>query len=131
MIRELLIIIMILSMGFVYSQSQMEMNIDAKKEYESVDSQLNEVYNQILTEYADNKDFIKNLRASERLWIKFRDAELLMKFPKNSEVRNGSVFPVCYYSYLTNLTEQRTTTLNQWILGEPEGEVCSGSILIN
>ena len=108
----------------------MEMNLEEEAEYKQADKRLNAVYQNVLNDYASDQEFIKNLKASERHWIKFRDAEMLMKYPKNSEARNGSVFPVCYYSYLTNLTDQRTTTLNQWLEGESEGEVCGASIRI-
>ena len=111
-----------------FGQSQMEMNLEAESEYKQADNRLNAVYQKILNDYESDQEFIKNLKASERLWIKFRDAEMLMKYPKNGEVRNGSVFPLCYYIYSEKLTEQRIETLNQWIDGHPEGEVCGGSV---
>jgi uncharacterized protein YecT (DUF1311 family) len=113
-----------------FGQSQMEMNLEAKKAYERADNELNEVYQAILKKYSSDKDFIANLKKSERLWIEFRDAELLVKYPQNDGSRNGSVFPLCYYNYLTELTQKRTETLRHWLEGEEEGEVCSGTIRI-
>ena len=128
--KTLLIIQCLLFSPLLMAQSQMEMNIEARQAYLKADKRLNEVYNQILNDYSGDKLFIKNLQTSERYWIKFRDAEMLVKYPENCEVREGSVFPVCHYSYLTKLTKQRINTLNQWIEGEREGEVCSGSVKI-
>jgi uncharacterized protein YecT (DUF1311 family) len=116
--------------GASFSQSQSEMNMSAKLAYENADKNLNQVYNSVLRKYSGDAEFIKNLRASERLWIQFRDAELLVKYPENSEARNGSVFPLCYYLYLTEITEERTNTLTQWLNGIEDGEVCSGSIRV-
>ena len=114
----------------VIGQSQSDLNLSAQRSYLEKDNELNQVYQEILTEYADNVEFIANLRNSERLWIKFRDAEMLMKYPENSGVRVGTVFTLCYFNYKTELTQKRIDTLKQWLEGEPEGEVCSGSVKI-
>lgn len=112
------------------SQSQSEINTSAQSYYEKADAKLNQVYNAILKEYSSNEEFVENLKRSERIWIEFRDAELLVKYPKNDGTRNGSVFPTCYYYYLAELTEARTKTLQQWLDGAMQGDVCSGSIKI-
>lgn len=104
------------------------MNLRAEEEYKKADAELNRIYNQIIHEYKFDEEFIMNLRSSERLWIQFRDAELLLKYPENIDLREGSVYPLCQYNYLRELTEQRIKTLKKWLVGEEEGEVCSGSI---
>ena len=114
----------------VIGQSQSDLNLSAQRSYLEKDNELNQVYQEILTEYADDVEFIANLRNSERLWIKFRDAEMLMKYPENSFVRGGTVFNLCYFNYKTELTQKRIDTLKQWLEGEPEGEVCGGSVKV-
>lgn len=71
--------------------------------------------------------FIKNLREAQRLWVKFRDAQVNMKYPFDE---NGSVLPMCRYYYLGELTSERVKELRPWIDGVDEGDVCSGSIKI-
>ena len=112
------------------SQTQLEMNYELKKSYDNADEELNAVYQAILKEYSSDTTFIKNLRISQRIWIKFRDAELSMKFPdrSNNRLYYGSVFPMCVSSYLKTLTEIRIKTLRIWIDGAEEGDVCSGSL---
>ena len=61
-----------------FSQSQMEMNQSASNNYLKADRELNRVYKQILTDYKNDSTFIKKLKVSQRLWIRFRDAELEM-----------------------------------------------------
>lgn len=112
----------------VLCQSQTDLNLEAEKKFIEKDEELNTLYQKIIADYSNDKQFIKNLRASERLWVKFRDAEVLMKYPENIDLREGTVFNLCYYTYMTELTQSRINTLNKWIDGEPEGEVCSGSI---
>jgi uncharacterized protein YecT (DUF1311 family) len=110
------------------AQSQTDLNISAYEQYKSADAVLNRVYKQIVAEYSEDKEFIKNLRASQRLWVQFRDAELLVKYPQDIDVRNGTVYALCHNSYMTKLTKERIATLKQWLIGERQGEVCSGSV---
>ena len=53
----------------------------AYSDYQKLDKQLGVVYQKVIKEYASDGDFIAALRASERLWIQFRDAEVKLKFP--------------------------------------------------
>jgi len=128
--KILTIAILIFISNFSFSQSQMEMNISAESKFIRIDKKLNEVYNQILVEYSDNKQFVKNLKISERLWVKFRDAEILMRYPEDDAIREASVFNLCYFEHLTELTESRIKTLQEWISGVREGDVCGGSMKI-
>jgi uncharacterized protein YecT (DUF1311 family) len=128
--RSIFVLYMSILCFQVIGQSQSDLNLSAERSYLEKDNELNQIYQEILTEYADDVEFIANLRNSERLWIKFRDAEMLMKYPENSGVRGGTVFTLCYFNYKTELTQKRIDTLKQWLEGEPEGEVCSGSVKI-
>lgn len=111
-----------------FSQTQMEINQDANKKYLNADDELNRVYKQILVDYQNDTIFIEKLKSSQRLWIKFRDAELEMKFPESDKGYYGSVYPMCVSGYLEQLTKERTKKLMDWLNPLPEGEVCSGSI---
>lgn len=119
---------MLLACG-TYGQTQLEMNTDAANEYKKADAELNSVYKQILKKYASDTAFIKNLKAAQRLWIQFRDAEMKMKYPADRS-EYGSVFPMCYSLYMTELTNTRTATLKIWLEGIEEGDVCSGSVQV-
>jgi len=91
------------------------MNKDAYGLFQSADKELNEVYNQILSEYKKDEIFIENLRKAQNIWIQFRDAELNMKFPDYPGNHYGSMHPVCRAFYLRDLTENRTETLRAWL----------------
>ena len=127
-------ILLIFFMAFnltCFSQTQTEMNKDAYAEFNKADKKLNEVYQKILTEYKSDSTFVKNLKRAQRIWIKFRDAELEMKYPNYKELHYGSSHPMCSAIYLKEITEERTKKLNIWLTGIEEGDICAGSVKNN
>jgi uncharacterized protein YecT (DUF1311 family) len=124
--------ILIIFIGLIsltgFSQTQGDLNNEAQESYKKADKDLNDIYNAILCEYKSDTIFIKNLKASQRIWITFRDAELKVKYP-NTDVRQyGTVYPMCVSIYLERLTRERIKTLKEWIDGIEEGDVCIGSV---
>ena len=109
-----------------YGQTQNEMNEDANNHYLKTEKQINKVYQEIIKKYSSDTLFITKLKVAQRLWIKFRDAELDMKFPNRSY--SGSLFTMCYMDYKTDLTEARINKLKQWLKSNTDEEACSGSI---
>lgn len=114
------------------SQTQLELNEAAGAEDAAADHELNRVYQLILKKYADNPTFIKRLREAQIAWLKFRDAQIEMRFPTSAKgtpnAQYGSVYPMCYASYKASLTNQRSKELREWLVGIEEGDVCSGSV---
>lgn len=129
---KIIVLITFITMSFSsYAQSQASMNEDAQSDYKKADKELNAVYSKILSEYKSDAKFVAKLKASQNLWIKFRDAELEMKYPETDKsLSYGSVYPMCANYYLSQLTEARTKTLKEWLTGTEEGDVCSGSLKI-
>lgn len=85
-------------------------------------------YKKILKEYSTDLVFIKNLKISQNLWIKFRDAEMNTKYPQREPGYYGSIQPTCWNMYMTELAQKRTKELRIWLIGIPEGDTCSGSV---
>lgn len=123
-----LILLLSLNVTIGFSQTQTDINQSAHRSFKEVDKELNEVYQQILSEYKSDTEFIKNLRASQRIWITFRDAELKMKYPDREPGYYGSIHSMCVSDYLTQLTAERVKTLKTWLVGIEEGDACSGTI---
>lgn len=113
------------SIGF--AQTQAEMNEMAHKSFQQADKELNKTYQQILKDYSTDTLFIKNLKAAQKIWVQFRDAEMKMKYPLY-EKEFFSMKTVCWYSYMQQLTEARTITLKEWIKPTEDGDVCAGSV---
>ncbi len=113
----------------LFSQSQMQIKELAYQDYQKADKELNEVYQKILEKYKENTVFIEKLRATQLIWIQFRDAELEMKYPHpDKNLYYGSMYFVCTSEYLRELTEERTKKLKEWLGVPDEYEPCNGSV---
>jgi uncharacterized protein YecT (DUF1311 family) len=113
--------------GITFFFTKLSIDNNSKSEYEKVDKELNQVYQKILQDYKSNTIFIKSMKEAQRQWVKFRDAQLKMKYPAYKN-EGESVLPMCRNYYLKELTANRIKELNQWIDEVEEGGVCSGSI---
>ena len=127
----LLILFNLFLIHTIHSQTMRQLEAQAVNEYREIDEELNIAYKKILLMYDDDYEFIEALRSSQRNWIKFRDSEVKMKYPKEDRLYYGSSYRMCVNYYLAELTSKRIKTLNQWIDGTEEGDVCSGSIRIS
>lgn len=124
----LILSFLLLTFSHSFCQSQLEMNEAEDKKYQKADKELNGIYQKILKEYKQDTAFIRNLKASQKLWIQFRDAEMKVKYPDRPEGYYGSVQPMCWSIYITKLTQERIKTLKLWLNGIEEGDVCCGSV---
>jgi len=130
MTRLLFSIIFCVTVNFCFGQTQLEMNQKADRNFQKADKELNSVYQNILKEYKSDTAFIKNLKIAQKIWIQFRDAEMKARYPDREDGYYGSIQPMCWSSYLTELTEDRITKLKIWLAGIEEGDACAGSVKI-
>jgi len=107
------------------AQSDPEMYARSVAGNKKADKQLNVVYRSLLKRYAGDTNFLNNLKASQRIWIQFRDAEMQLKYP---DQHRSSDIQMCWLFYQTELIEARTKALRIWLDGEEEGDICSGSV---
>lgn len=111
------------------AMTQDAMNACARRELEKADRQLDRIYRELERRYKDDPAFIRRLRAAERAWVAFRNAQFDMKFPHRAELNYyGSVFPMCQGLYLQELTSDRVAMLKEWLKGTEGDDVCSGSL---
>ncbi len=91
------------------AQSQQEMNREAEQQFEAADRELNRVYKAAETKLdAEGK---AKLRAAQRAWIAFRDAEAARV--ADGEGRGGSIFPMIYAGTRKRLTDERIKQLRE------------------
>ena len=127
----LLLLLVLLSGFFLYSQTQSKMNETENDKLIKSEKRMATVLKQINVLYADSPVFLKKLRISQTCWEKFRDAHLDALYPdlnNNTLQEYGSVFPMAYAMEKRNLTEQRIKELMLWINGVPEGTLGAGSV---
>ena len=129
--KKLLVLASFLScISISFGQTQSDLNEAEHKKYLKADKELNSVYQKILKEYKEDTSFIKNLKQSQNIWVQFRDAEMKMRYPNRESGHYGSVLPMCWSIYLKELTDERIKTLQVWLNGVEEGDVCAGSVKI-
>ena len=87
-------------------QTQREMNVCAKLNFEKTDQILNTDYRTIVSKLG-NKG-IENLKTAQRAWIKYRDTHC---DAVTNGYRGGSMEPLIQYECLKVMTEQRTESL--------------------
>ncbi|WP_378187715.1 lysozyme inhibitor LprI family protein [Aquimarina sp. W85] len=123
---------LILTTSFnTFAQTQTEINNEAYADLQKSDKELNKIYQEVLATYKSDSKFISSLKKSQKIWIKFRDAELEMKYPNYREPYDNSIHPMCRANYLKELTEDRIKQLQLWLNGIDESDKCSGSVKVN
>jgi uncharacterized protein YecT (DUF1311 family) len=106
-------------------QSQAGLNQCAGIGANAADDELNRLYAQVVAANATDKVFLEKLKASQRAWIAFRDAQIAARYPNPADY--GSVLPMCQSGEYEQLTRDRIRQLKVWIDGVEEGDVCAGS----
>lgn len=96
----------------------MQMNQCAYEEFQKEDRALNKVYNELKAKKKDDKTYLDHLKISQRLWLKFRDAELDLIFTckdENKRLCFGSMYPLLFNTEKANITKQRTERLKSYV----------------
>lgn len=106
---------------------QQEMLEKAFIELKQANDTLDNMYEQILNKYKDDKEFIAKFTNAQATWLAFRNAELDAIFPAQDKRTYGSIYPLSYAQEKTRLTIERAKQINQWITGVPEGTIGAGS----
>src|SRR4051794_1575973 len=112
------------------SPNQGDLNNCAAREYKTADNELNALYKKILRAYAKQPDVVTRLKAAQKAWVRYRDAQLEAQFPSpRVEKREfGSVYPMCYSMTLAGLTRQKTNELRMCPNPAIEGDLCAGCV---
>ena len=111
-------------------KSQTDINLDEENSLTFLTSKLDSMYIAVIEEYQDQKIFIKNFKKSQVVWKQYMESQLLARFPEDEEYRGGSSFNMCYALYKQQLIKERISSVNDWLIGFPEGEICGGSVKV-
>ncbi len=124
MIKNLTIILLLSSTLFANDiqcktdGNQRQMNQCAYEDFQKADKELNTVYKALRNKKKNDKAYLANLKTSQRLWIKFRDAELDLVFTCESGDKRqcfGSMYPLLYNSEKAAITQQRVKSLENYL----------------
>ena len=111
-------------------KSQTDINLDEANSLTLLTIKLDSMYSAVIVEYQDQEIFIKNFKKSQVVWKQYMESQLLARFPEDDEYRGGSSFGMCYALYKQQLIKERIYSVNDWLIGFPEGEICGGSVKV-
>jgi uncharacterized protein YecT (DUF1311 family) len=94
-----------------FAQTQQEMNREAAADFAKADAALNKLYTKVLAALDDEGK--KKLKAAQRAWVVFRDAEADLQ--ADTEARGGTLAPLIYDSTRTTLTNERIKTFKEML----------------
>ena len=110
---------MILSVAVLTSQEQ----VNGRATFEKSDKRLNDAFQLLIAAKRSDSAYIKNLRASQRVWIQFRDAELKLMYPNPASVENDAFLPMTQAIYLSRFTDERANVLLERLRAATNGLV--------
>lgn len=105
-------------------RNQAELNQCSLDEYTAADKKLNQTWKKLMIKFKNDKTALTKLKAAQKAWIVFRDAEIEATFACDAGDRTcwGSMEPMLRNGELTALTLARTQRLQKYIdegLGVP------------
>ncbi len=100
--------------------TQSEMNICAGQDYQKADKALNAAYANLLGALSE-PGFKAKLRAAQRSWISYRDAECTFE---TAASEGGTIHPLEYSGCLTRLTKDRTKAVEALTACQKSPETC-------
>lgn len=101
--------------GCADPQDQQEINQCAGDDYAAADAELNRVYKQLAS--AIDENWAPPLRAAQRAWVTFRDAECEFQ---SMGWEGGSGRPGVQAGCLERVTKERTDVLKEMLKCDPE-----------
>ena len=114
--KNIVIILLLALPTLIFSQTQTALNATAADNYRNSDKALNYVYQSVLKKNVKDAAFVKSIKAAQKAWIAFRDAEMMAKFPhKDEAMYYGSMFGLEWNSALKELTDKRTKELKAYL----------------
>jgi hypothetical protein len=112
-----------------FSQTQFEMNEEAKSEYLNSSHKLDSLILNIKKSYSEDSLFIEKFKLGQIHWKNYVESMIEARFPDENKLEYyGSVYPLCYYYLLKDYTDKRIEEISIWITGVKEGEACPGSV---
>ena len=110
------------------AKTQADLTECAGTDYKSADTELNRTYQKLLKKAAGDSIAVEKIKASQRAWIAYRDAQIAALYPAEDKQREyGTVFPMCADLALADLTRERTKILRR-MLSPTEGDACGGGL---
>ncbi|MBX9772000.1 MAG: DUF1311 domain-containing protein [Candidatus Obscuribacterales bacterium] len=101
--------------------------VDTQNKFAKAEAQVNRLFQAALKKpHEEEPTFISKFRSAQSAWLAFRNADA----EAWSMLANGAERDAVKMSRMLQLDESRARSLNEWVKGIPEGDVCTGSRVI-
>ena len=108
--------------------TQLDMNEGARGDFDKADAKLNKLYQLARARHKGESLFLQKFQKAQQAWLAFRDAHMEARYPAaDKRAEYGSVYSMCHWTEMAELTEARNKQLEKWAYGVVEGDVCGGS----
>jgi len=98
------------------AKTQAELTACASEEAARADSELNEVYQKLLSQAASREEAVAKVKAAERAWMAYRDAYMDAMYPaRNKQAEYGSIYPMEVDLLRAKLTQRQVTALKEFL----------------
>lgn len=92
--------------------TQFEMNKFAEKSFREKDKIMNDIIDNLLSEFEENKDLIELIKESQNAWLIYREKQARIW---SEIVKGGSMYAMIYCNHMARLTDQRIDEMNNLI----------------
>ncbi len=115
---------------YARSQTQYDINTCSQDSARSTRSKLQALFQAVLAKYRDDPHQQARLRAAQRAWTRYRDAEFAAVYPHAGETDYATTAyaPTCTARLNLALMRARIARLRLWLRGGIEGDLCAGAI---
>lgn len=110
------------------AQSQRDLQVCADHQFTQGEAAMQRTYQRLLAKAKSDPVAENKIRAAQRSWLAFRDAQLEAMYPhEDKQGEYGSTYPMCALLQKTELTRQRTQMLSK-MLTPVEGDTCDSGL---
>jgi uncharacterized protein YecT (DUF1311 family) len=105
--------------------TQLEMNECAAAASEKAETEMSELYAQLLARASQKPMYRAKVETAQKAWLAYRDAELELKYPaEDKRTEYGSVYPMCFANDRRELTRERIAEIRALL--KQTDDVCAG-----
>lgn len=111
------------------AQTQYDINDCSQHAAQRAQTELDTLYRAVLAKYRDDPHLLRRLRAAQKAWERYRDAEFAAVYPHSGDPDYAADYtPTCSATLKLALTRSRIARLRLWLRGGIEGDLCAGAI---
>lgn len=114
---------------YAQAQTQYDINTCSQDAARNTRNELQALFQAVLAKYRDDPHQQARLRAAQRAWTRYRDAEFAAVYPHAGEANYATAYAAtCTARLNLALMRARIARLRLWLRGGIEGDLCAGAL---